>query len=783
MSDSITTATPETKNAAPTAHLPVRENQIETEVDRSQVAGQLVMRSIGGGSPAAQPERFAGALGQMSGGSQVGMIRQLQRSYGNSYAGRVIQAKLTVGQAGDVYEQEADRIADRVMQMPDRPSSNQELSFSSVHASTAQRKCTACEEEKLQRKENGSKTETSDTAPSSVHEVLNSPGQPLDPATRAFMEPRFGQDFSRVQVHSGAAAEQSARDLNANAYTVGHNIVFGSGRFAPETQEGRRLLAHELTHVVQQSAQGSARIDPQNIAARDTNSEHEAEQAAEGDSSNQPYPIHRRSPQGIVQRQMCTDILNAEEVPGVTRGVEVERLVRADLIAQLGVQNIVGSLTIPGASSRDYRMEDCGGFQRTQPPRSGFPDLAFRRYKGRTVELAEVKIGTWPCLDLAEIQVNRYVKLADENEDYKRQLGIDNFEVMPTSRFTPSQMQSHDGTPVNVGWCSPGVIVYKAVASGNKEEQKDKESKDKEPGPSDTIPEQLLKLGEFLAPELAAVALLDFALAIAGTMVAIGTLPLVALATLVLGIVYFWDKFKLLGSKIAGLAQWVWGKFTWILGKLQLLGIKLAELGNWLAGKIAWLAGKLAEGVKWAAGKVAAGAKWVGHKIASAAEAAWDWFFGSDPEPIVPFNDIPVTEETTEDTTHCATVAHEDTIVKIGADLLFPFNEWKLKPEADDPLKEAAAKIGSMLQKDDRIMIDGYTDNIGSDEYNQHLSEQRAGAVASWFVEHGVVPMSRIQIEGYGKTRAQYNNPEGRKKDRRVDIWVPKHGSVEKVCW
>jgi hypothetical protein len=68
------------------------------------------------------------------------------------------------------------------------------------------------------------------------------------------MEQRFDYDFSRVRVHTGAAAEQSAQDVNAHAYTVGHNIVFGSGRFAPRTRGGQRLLAHELTHVVQQSA-------------------------------------------------------------------------------------------------------------------------------------------------------------------------------------------------------------------------------------------------------------------------------------------------------------------------------------------------------------------------------------------------------------------------------------------------------------------------------------------------------------------------------------------------
>jgi hypothetical protein len=95
------------------------------------------------------------------------------------------------------------------------------------------------------------------TAPPMVHQGLASPGQPLDVATRAFFEPRFGQDFSRVRVHSDVTAEQSARAVSANAFTVGENIVFGPSRFAPNTHEGRRLLAHELTHVVQQSGVSS----------------------------------------------------------------------------------------------------------------------------------------------------------------------------------------------------------------------------------------------------------------------------------------------------------------------------------------------------------------------------------------------------------------------------------------------------------------------------------------------------------------------------------------------
>ena len=91
--------------------------------------------------------------------------------------------------------------------------------------------------------------------PRIVDEVLRSPGQPLDSATRAFMEPRFGHDFSKVRVHADARAVESARAVNALAYTVGQDVVFGESEHAPGTRRGQRLLAHELTHVVQQ--QGS----------------------------------------------------------------------------------------------------------------------------------------------------------------------------------------------------------------------------------------------------------------------------------------------------------------------------------------------------------------------------------------------------------------------------------------------------------------------------------------------------------------------------------------------
>jgi hypothetical protein len=106
--------------------------------------------------------------------------------------------------------------------------------------------------QELQRLQVDSSDSGPTVVPPSVYEVLRSAGQPLNAATRAFMEPRFGHDFSAVRVHTDAKAAESARDLNASAYTVGSNIVFGAAQFLPETQTGRQLLSHELIHVVQQ---------------------------------------------------------------------------------------------------------------------------------------------------------------------------------------------------------------------------------------------------------------------------------------------------------------------------------------------------------------------------------------------------------------------------------------------------------------------------------------------------------------------------------------------------
>ena len=177
------------------------------------------------------------------GGNQA-TLRRLSR--GNHH----LQYKLEVGPANDPLETEADRVADHVMRMPDPAVA------SSGAAQSLRRKCAACEDEdmkKVQTKSDGHAQEGGE-APPIVHQVLGSSGQPLDSATRAFFEPRFGAGLEGIRVHSDEAAGRSAQAVGAVAYAAGGDIVFAPGQYQPHSTEGKRLLAHELAHTVQQGA-------------------------------------------------------------------------------------------------------------------------------------------------------------------------------------------------------------------------------------------------------------------------------------------------------------------------------------------------------------------------------------------------------------------------------------------------------------------------------------------------------------------------------------------------
>ncbi|MBE9571486.1 MAG: DUF4157 domain-containing protein [Proteobacteria bacterium] len=197
--------------------------------------------------------------------SPVDHILSLQRTIGNQAVQRmfkfgVIQAKLKIGQPGDIYEQEADRVADAVMRMPEpqlrrQPEEEEDL----IQTKPLVDQITPFIQRQVEEEEELIQTKgRTDQTPKVTHDLESSinafrgGGQPLPASIRTFFEPRFGYDFSQVRVHTDAKAAESAQAVNAKAYTLGQDVVFGAEQYAPETAVGRRLLAHELVHTIHQ---------------------------------------------------------------------------------------------------------------------------------------------------------------------------------------------------------------------------------------------------------------------------------------------------------------------------------------------------------------------------------------------------------------------------------------------------------------------------------------------------------------------------------------------------
>jgi hypothetical protein len=192
--------------------------------------------------------------------------KQLFQGWGSDLArlhpGRV-QAKLKVNAAGDVHEQEADRIAAEVMKMPEpKPAGNRAGDGESPRGRREGAAGPHHPATKITQTNAGGGTE----APVVAGEMPGSGGRQMDASTRAFMEPRFAHDFSGVRIHAGPEAADAARALRARAFTLGSDLVFGEGEFAPGTSKGRRLLAHELTHFLQQR---SGQTGPGSLVQRD----------------------------------------------------------------------------------------------------------------------------------------------------------------------------------------------------------------------------------------------------------------------------------------------------------------------------------------------------------------------------------------------------------------------------------------------------------------------------------------------------------------------------------
>jgi hypothetical protein len=228
---------------------------------------------------------------------------------------------LRIGEANSAYEREADRVADAIVTRA-TPGLNWSLADISINPRLQRQcdcngsgECAQCTEDKpkgkmVQRSADGAGV--GGVAPSIVQEVLNSFGTPLDTATRNFFEPRFGADFSRVRIHTDARAAASARAVNATAYTVGESIVFNRNKYSRDSSGGRRLLAHELAHVVQQLGKGGR----SEIIARQRDDKDQAP-PIEHQFEVQPHVVPMNA-HAVPERRKC------EEFPGGSTDCEVD---------------------------------------------------------------------------------------------------------------------------------------------------------------------------------------------------------------------------------------------------------------------------------------------------------------------------------------------------------------------------------------------------------------------------------------------------------------------------
>jgi len=320
-----------------------------------------------------------------------------------------------------------------------------ETSFQSLARPLLQRKCACggtpgptgecegCRKKRSSLQRHASNQDQVTTIPPLVHEVLRSPGQPLDFATRSIMEPRFGHDFSQVRIHADAKAMESARAVNALAYVVGRNVVFAENQYAPGMTDGKKLLAHELTHVVQQHKALDTLPAHLTLGPHNNRCEREAEQIASGYDAGivngatarpllqrQPAPptgeekkkeeggktaVSQPAPQKIPAPQAQQAAKKDAEKKGVEGGVSVGVETETKKEDDKTKTEVAGKYTIeatipvteklkvgPVTFAKEVDVEATGGLKSSSGPRSPLTNLeAQAAIKVVSVELPKVK--------------------------------------------------------------------------------------------------------------------------------------------------------------------------------------------------------------------------------------------------------------------------------------------------------------------------------------------------------------------------------------------------------
>ena len=361
-----------------------------------------------------------------------------------------VQTKLKVGAPDDAHEREADRVADQVMRMPEPQTTDKAPVLESHKDASIQRMCPECEgelrrqpveeeeEEALRRQpveepeeeeqtlrrqaleeeepeelrrqpeekpEEEDETLRAKAAPGQTPAVtpgletrvkaLRGGGRPLPDATRAFFEPRFGHDFSRVRVHADARGAEAARAVNARAFTLGRDIAFGPVQYAPTTSAGRRLLAHELTHVVQQTGKKrSILTTPKSVSAVRQNSALAKE------------ALQRQPQRRAIDYSQCAQITVSQQTrlicpPSVERAQQFNRLITELSQYQPRIRRSAVAFQVP-----EHVLT--GVIYIEQLDRSAFGDWWGRLWGKRTVSLG-----------LGQIQVRRAAELGLRSRDFQ----------------------------------------------------------------------------------------------------------------------------------------------------------------------------------------------------------------------------------------------------------------------------------------------------------------------------------------------------------------------------
>jgi hypothetical protein len=349
-----------------------------------------------------------------------------------------------------------------------------------------------------------------EAVPPSVSATLSEPGQAMEPETLSAMEGAFRRDLGGVRIHAGPGAARAADDIGALAFTSGDHIVFGAGQYRPGSAEGRRLLAHELTHVAQQ-AEGrtgmlegvggdvGARATLEREAARAPLPSARGGDASSGRSLGGAGPTAARAGgavqatrapsagrgRGPIQMRAipaaCRRILNLPGRSDPATGRLVESTIRALMATRIGPPF---RFSLPDASAGAMRTEDK---DLVIPPQvfgskqsgTGIPDLGFRSPSG-SVLVAEVKPANWLRIDFAERQVRNYISKgrSRDNADIRKKLGVTSFRLMRPSDFMPPATLRIGPRRFHVRWCGPGLIMYKEIKK--KDDKKKKKRKKKE---------------------------------------------------------------------------------------------------------------------------------------------------------------------------------------------------------------------------------------------------------------------------------------------------------------